>query len=233
MTAKRSWLNRRIILLIMIILVSLWTFSSPPQTQKNNFSRYWHQRTSLFRLLPDTPGEIIFLGDSITDGGNWSELFQDWRVKNRGISGDTTDGVLARLDEVVSSKPAKIFILIGVNDLARGRTPEYIVNNIKLIIKRIRQASPTTHIYLQSLLPVNPTFRVFPKHVNKTKKIKVINQRLQKYAQRVGLEFIDLFTPMATPEGYLKPDYTNDGLHLTGQGYLVWKSLIEAKLRDK
>lgn len=232
MTYQRGRLYSGTLLLIVILLFPLCTPTAQKPAKEDTFSRYWHQRASLFRLLPDTPGEVIFLGDSITDGGNWSELFQDWRVKNRGISGDTTDGVLARLDEVVSANPAKVFLLIGVNDLASGRTPDYIVNNIKLIIKKIRKASPKTQVYLQSLLPVNPAFRVFPKHVNKTKKIKVINQRLQKYARRVGLEFIDLFNPMATPEGYLNPDYTNDGLHLTGEGYLAWKSIIEAKVKE-
>ena len=67
--------------------------------------------------MPDTPNEIIMLGNSITDGCEWSELFQNSNIKNRGISGDITEGVLYRLDEVTRSKPAKVFLLIGINDL--------------------------------------------------------------------------------------------------------------------
>ncbi|MCP2620024.1 GDSL-type esterase/lipase family protein [Candidatus Aminicenantes bacterium AC-334-K16] len=215
----------------LFLITGLFSPAVKEQSSKNNFSLYWQQRASLFQVLPDTPGEIIFLGDSITDGCNWSEFFQDWRVKNRGISGDTTDGVLARLDEVLSSRPAKVFLMIGVNDLALGRTPDYVINNIKLMIKRIKASSPATEIYIQSILPVNPAFKVFTNHVNKTQEIKAINHQLQRFAKRIGIEFIDLFTPMATAEGYLNPNYTNDGLHLTGKGYLVWKSIIEEKIR--
>ena len=80
---------------------------------------YYGQKVSMFRLLPDTKGEIIFLGNSITDIGEWAEIWNNIHVKNRGISSDNTFGVLARLDEVLSSRPAKIFIMIGINDISR------------------------------------------------------------------------------------------------------------------
>jgi len=232
MAVKRIFHNPSfIILFFLLFLISFLAKASNLPNSSSNFSPYWHQRASLFRLLPDTPGEIIFLGDSLTDGCDWAEIFQDWRIKNRGISGDTTAGVIARLDEVVSSKPAKIFLMVGVNDLAQGKNPADIINNIKLIVKKIKISSPQTKIYLQSLLPVNPSFPIFPDHVNKASQIKQINQVLQRDAPRLKAAFINLYDSFATSEGYLKSELTNDGLHLTGKGYLLWKSLIEVYLK--
>ena len=94
------------------------------------FSKYYHQRATHFKSLPKTNGDIIFIGNSITDGAEWSELFADNRIKNRGISGDISAGVLNRLDEIVNRKPAKVFLLIGVNDLSRNISTDSIFKNI-------------------------------------------------------------------------------------------------------
>src|SRR5688572_21180522 len=80
------------------------------------FSTYYQQRVTHFKSLPNTKGDIVFIGNSITDGGEWNELFNDLKIKNRGISGDVSTGVLHRMDEIAQRKPAKVFLLIGVND---------------------------------------------------------------------------------------------------------------------
>ena len=192
---------------------------------------YWEQRAGHFRLLPNERGEIVFLGDSITEGCRWSEVFRNPQIKNRGMSGDVTRGVLDRLDEVVESKPAKIFLMIGINDLAAGLTEKEVLANIKSIIREIRQKSPETELYLQSLLPVNPDFPIFPDHTDKARQIKNINTVLRRMANDYGAVFVDLY-PLFTVEGdKLNPRYTNDGLHLTGAGYAVWKEAIASFLR--
>ena len=127
---------------LMIFSVSFPAMSQNEQKKsKPAFSTYYYQRKSLFDILPDRPGEIVFLGNSITDGAEWTELFDNPNVINRGISGDITAGVLYRLDEVTRSKPEKIFLMIGVNDLARGVSPDSVVKNIRTIIGRIRKDS--------------------------------------------------------------------------------------------
>lgn len=199
--------------------------------EKPGFFPYWYQRVSLFRALPDKEQEIIFLGDSLIDGCNWSELFEDSRIINRGISGDTTQGILARLDEVTKSGPIKIFLMIGINDLGKGKLPEEVLNNIKLIIKKIKEATPDTEIYCQSLLPVNPEFTIFPEYITKTEEIVHINKALSKSAHKMGYTFIDLFSQFSNKDSKLSPQYTNDGLHLNGEGYLVWKKVVERYLR--
>lgn len=200
--------------------------SSPP-----DFSTYYYQRKTLFEQLPNTDSEIIFLGNSITDGGEWSELFADTRVKNRGISGDVTDGVLYRMDEVLESKPAKIFIMIGTNDLARGRTEAEIVMNYNKILDRITKESPETKVFIQSILPVNDTFGLFQNHTNKSDEIRQINLELRDLALNGNYTFIDLDPVFTNEQGQLKAEYTNDGLHLTGPGYMAWKLVIDPYLK--
>ncbi|MGB9898194.1 GDSL-type esterase/lipase family protein, partial [Thermanaerothrix sp.] len=75
------------------------------------------QKCDFFAHHPVKAGDIVFLGDSITDGARWDELFPGLSVKNRGINADTTRGVLARLDSILQGQPAAIFLLIGTNDL--------------------------------------------------------------------------------------------------------------------
>ncbi len=190
---------------------------------------YYYHRWEHFQTLPNTKGEIIFLGNSITDQAEWAELFQNPNVKNRGIGGDDTDGVLQRLDEVVESKPAKIFIMIGTNDLAYHKTVEHVEENYGKIIDRIRKASPKTKIYIQSILPTNDKIHVDRQNAD----IMKINAFLQKLAREEGLVYIDLYSDFVTPDNELNPEYSIDGLHPNGKGYLMWKKKIENYVNGK
>ena len=118
------------------------------------YSAFYYQRATLFEELPVTSKDIIFLGNSITNGGEWSELLGNKYVKNRGISGDVCMGVYERLNSILKGKPAKIFLLIGINDVSRGTSADTIVNQIARITRKIKEDSPKTKLYLQSILPV-------------------------------------------------------------------------------
>ena len=209
---------------LILLLVSSCLAAQVDSTYNTYF---YEQRQSMFELLPDTEGEIIMLGNSITNGGAWEELFQDYRVKNRGISGDNTFGVLARMDEVLSSKPAKVFILIGINDIARDTPPEVILANYRRIIQRILSDSPSTSIYVQSLFPTNNSFDRFSGHQNKDDKIRAVNAGIASLAIEYGLTFIDLYPLFLDAEGKLDARYTNDGLHLIGPGYVKWAEILK------
>jgi lysophospholipase L1-like esterase len=216
---------------LLILSLSLGSHIQMKAKQEESFYPYWHQRASLFEVLPNTKNEIIFLGDSITDGNNWGEMFQDVRVKNRGISGDVTDGILERLDEVIESRPLKIFLMIGINDLAEGRTEDYVTSKIRRIVGVIKKKSPDTEIYLQSLLPVNKDFGMFKNYTNKTAEILAVNQGLKAFSSHHQITFVDLYSAFVCEGEKLNPKYTNDGLHLTGAGYLAWKSTIDEYIK--
>ncbi len=182
------------ILLIYVLFLSSGIYA------QSKHSTYYEQRKTLFEQLPNDDNEIIFLGNSITDGCNWSELFNDLRIKNRGISGDITDGVLDRLDEVTESKPLKIFIMIGINDLAIGKTGTEIAENYKKIIKKIKTDTKETKIYVQNILPVNPDYPKFKNHTNKSEQIISINKTLKQIAEKNDLTYLDLYSVFVTDD---------------------------------
>lgn len=212
---------------LFLILIYTTSFS-----QENKFGTYYNQRYSLFQRLPDTNGEIIFLGNSITDGGEWCELFGNKNVKNRGISGDTTDGVLFRLGEVTKSKPKMVFLLIGINDLARGISKDTVFQNICTIAQDIRKDSPKTRVFIQSILPVNPIYNMFKTHTDKTSEVMWINSQLKTWCEQEHFQFIDLFSRFKSPDSNLmNPKMSNDGLHLLGDGYLLWVNILNPYMK--
>ena len=132
---------KRIVLLLLGLLLAL-----PQFAQERKYSTFYEQRATLFEELPVTSKDIIFLGNSITNGCEWAELFQNKNVKNRGISGDICMGVYDRLDPIVKGKPAKIFLLIGINDVSRGTSADKIISEISMIVRKIKQESPKTKL---------------------------------------------------------------------------------------
>ena len=218
---------KKLLLLLISILFSNLLFAQETPV----FSTYYYQKKSLFENLPDTNNEIIFLGNSITDGCDWSELFRNSNVKNRGISGDITDGILFRLDEVVRSNPNQIFIMIGVNDLSQNKSPDYVLTNYSKILLAIKEASPKTQVFVQSILPVNDGFGKFGNHTNKGAEIKQVNKQLASLARNFNYSYIDLTDVFSDKDGKLIKEYTNDGLHLTAAGYLAWKDEIKRFLK--
>lgn len=188
---------------------------------------YYQKRVAVFRAEPTTTGGVIFLGNSITEGGDWKKLLDDPTVINRGISGDNTFGVLARLDEIIRHKPSRVFILIGVNDLSKNIPAAVILQNIFSIVGRIRAESPNTRIFVQSLLPVNPTHKKFPAQFNKQHAIEEINPQLKKYAEALKYTYVDLFSAFLDGSGRLDLQYTYDGLHLVPAGYQHWVRVLK------
>lgn len=213
---------------LITLLAILFAQLSEAQTQK--YSTFYMQRASLFSKLTITPKDIVFIGNSITNGAEWNELFPRKRVKNRGISGDTSEGMYDRLDALVKGRPAKIFILVGINDISRGIEVETIVQNMKRIVEKIQNESPKTKIYIQSILPVNPDFGMFKGHM-KPELIKEINQSYQNIAQEYKVNYIDLYSHFLEEEtDKMDKKYTNDGLHLLGEGYLLWREIVKPYL---
>lgn len=215
--------NKKLTSLFLVISFVFTIFA-----QDGNHSTFYYQRVSLFEKLPSSNEDIIFLGNSITNGGEWVELLNDVKIKNRGISGDVCTGVLDRLHSITKGEPAKIFLLIGINDLARGTSPDSIVNKTGQIIEKIQSESPNSLVYVQSILPVNESFGMFNGHTQHKETIATINDKLENLTKIKGVEFIDIYSHFVTPgTNSLNPEYTNDGLHLMGEGYIRWTEIIK------
>lgn len=210
--------------IVLSVLVALMVSSGFAQ----KYSTFYYQRATLFEELPVSSKDIIFLGNSITNGGEWCELFQNKHVKNRGISGDICMGVYDRLDAILKGKPAKIFLLIGINDVSRGTPADTIVEQIGRIARKIRQGSPKTKLYLQSVLPVTDDYKRFNSHTRHWQMVKEINSKLAQLAKAEEATYIDLYAHFVDETtGKMKKEYTNDGLHLLGKGYIRWAEIIK------
>lgn len=173
---------------------------------------------TMFASLPRTTGGVAFVGDSITDGGRWAEAWPSLTVRNFGIGGDTSWGVLARAQQVVDVRPERIFLLIGTNDMGNyGRRPEEIAGHVSQLLDVWKAALPQTTVFVQAVLPRGPEFN---------DRIVDLNARLKVIAADKGARFIDIYTPFLSGDR-LDPTVTMDDLHLTGQGYVRWRALID------
>lgn len=177
--------------------------------------------------------QTVLLGDSITDFFNWYELFYDFSkvsgqaVYNRGISGDTTDRLLERLDDnVLSINPKNIVLLIGTNDIGRGLPLSMSVENVSKIIEITKEKCPDVNFILQAVYPINRGMRdKFEKRSNE--KIELMNKEFIKLSEKYGCVWLDITDKLKDETGNLKKEYTYDGLHLNVNAYrIVAKNVI-------
>ncbi len=177
-------------------------------------------------------GDIVFLGNSITQqGGDWSAKFARDDIKNRGIGGDVTDGVLARLAEIYHAKPKAVFLMIGINDIYNWHnkwgipSPEYVGKNILKIADEIHRKSPKTKIYIQTVLPTD---------LEPVKEaIIIVNDIIKSHEATGHYQVIDLYSAFVSPNGLIKPELTKDGIHLTLEGYELWVESLEEIMNDE
>ena len=188
---------------------------------------HYREKLEEFRKQKETNGKILFLGNSITEGGDFKKLIGDSTVINRGIGGDITYGVLNRLEEATRFKPSKLFILIGVNDLSKHIPENVILQNMFAIVNLVHSQSPKTLVYVQSILPVNPGVKDFPKGYDVNESVVLINRELSNMQKRVKYTFIDLHKSFTNVEGLMDVKYTSDGLHLNTAGYQRWIRILK------
>lgn len=211
---------------IALIAALLLALTAAAQQWANDDPYYARRVTHFATLPPITRADIVMLGNSLTDGAEWNELLGNRHVKNRGIVGDIIQGLVDRLEPILEGKPKKLFILSGVNDVSHDVDGDSIGRVMEKLIVMVKQRCPRTKIYLQSMLPINNDFGRYKRLTGKEQVVLDGNRALQEVAQRQHVTWIDLFPLFADDEGKLRRDLTNDGLHLLGNGYLIWRDAI-------
>jgi len=184
------------------------------------------------RIAQEKPENLnILLGDSISLWFPAQLLPPDTIWLNQGISGETSRGLLKRLNIIDQTRPQKIFIMIGINDLIQGMKDDTIVANHLLIIRYLRKIHPNSEIIVQSILPhggKNATWEGKAKLLKiPNQRIKKINQRLKKIAKSENVIFLDLYPLFSDQNGNLRMEFSSDGLHLAPSGYEVWRSTLQ------
>lgn len=184
------------------------------------FSGYT-ERLALFNKMPEAKNSIIFLGNSLTEAGRWKDIAPELPILNRGISGDISFGVYARLDEVLRHQPKKIFLMIGVNDLKRNVPTSYIIRNYERIVAKIKKDSPRTEILLNSILPIHNGKLLESFKSVKNTDVQVLNKALKEIsANNKNVRFINLHEVVADNNGELRAEMTPDGIHLEVSAYV-------------
>lgn len=182
------------------------------------FSNYYLQRKDIFEKVQSNKIDKVFIGDSITEHGEFQEYFPGEVVLNRGISSDTSKGVLSRIEEVSERRPDEIYLMVGTNDV--GVEDKIFKSNIDKIIDSFDKA---TIINIQSILPVNEDIYVGGASNERNLRVNTI---LKEIAEDHKVNYIDLYPHFADENGQLKKEYTIDGIHLTGEGYKKWVQVI-------
>lgn len=214
-----------------LLLLAATAFAQEPvkKIDSSYANTYYQGRMELFNTLPAPKNAIVFLGNSITERGAWSELLPSHNIMNRGIGGDNTFGVLARLDGIVKASPKKLFLLIGINDLSRALPREIILNNYDRILQYITTHSPKTKIFVQSVLPLNEALTTPAYLKNKKDSILQLNTGIQAIAAKYKLPYINLHELFADANGDLKKELTADGIHLRPAAYVMWVDYLKKK----
>lgn len=216
---------------ILVLLMAVATLSCMAQKKPVNPDVYYARRATLFDLLPVYSSDIIMLGNSLTDGAEWNELFDNCHVKNRGIVGDIIPGFFERLEPILKGQPRKIFIMGGVNDISHGVSADSIVSAMTQVVTTIQARCPKTEIYVQSMLPFNNDVRLWKLLKGREQVVVDGNKGLESMCQRLGVTFINLYPLFVGENGKMKPEYTNDGLHLMSGAYLIWRDALLPYIR--
>lgn len=186
---------------------------------------YGRMTESWTKCLSLLSADVVFLGDSITAGGEWQTYFPFLDTINLGVVGDTTDGLLRRVEQVRAIGPEKCFLLIGINDLIYSRTCQEILDDFNAMLTELDTvtAETGTRVYVQSVLPVVEGEKL--EDVTNAQ-IRELNKGIRALAEAHGLPYLDMYSALADENGMLKAAYSHDGLHLSELGYEVWQNAL-------
>jgi lysophospholipase L1-like esterase len=193
------------------------------------FRNLWKTRRAAWAARREQDrGALVFLGDSITQewGGGLGAAFPGVKVANRGISGDTTRGVLLRLrDDVLVLDPAAIVLLIGTNDIEEGATPETITGNLRLILAAVKAHNPRMPVILCQIFPSSESMRRPAETIKATNALYVAAAKNDPQ-----VVVVDTWSLFADAGGNAKAAEFPDLLHLNEAGYARWAAALRPLL---
>ncbi len=191
--------------LLCFLLTAAWAVADEP---------FRNHRYDAFKVTKTNPGSIVFVGNSITNMHDWASAFENFNVVNRGVSGAVTQEVIDNLGSILSGKPAKIFFLLGTNDLGTAgiNNTAHVIKNLTLILDRVKAESPDTEVYVQSIFPSTSGLRTL-------ELLSATNAEIQKLCTEKGATYIDLWDDLM---GIVDNTHSRDKLHLSASGYKIW-----------
>lgn len=227
-----------IVTLLLVSAVSVMgvvLLNSKNNTQSDYMQQYYNEHVEAYRVENNnfSKGQIVFIGDSITDLYHLDDYYSDLdkATYNRGIAGDTTTGVINRLKvSLYDLEPSEVVLMIGINDINLGRSKDEILKNYKTILDGIKSNLPKAKVFTMSILPLNDLLAGAVNVEQTNEKVGEINIQIEKLASERSMVYLDLNSLVKDSNGKLISTYTDDGIHLNANGFAVWTSLIKPLL---
>ena len=236
----KKWLKITIIIASVVILsvtafLLVWFLHVLPEREREeNRAKIQAYRNEKFKkfeaenlALGVDGAEVIFLGDSLTDGCDIARYYPEFRALNRGIGGDRTYDVLARMKvSVYDANPKVVVLLIGGNNVLAGNDLKQTAAEYEEILQGIQTNLPDTKVVVLSLTSMGGKCAV------KNPEAALLNYKIKDLAGEYGYAFVDVFTPLFDPEAMaIRAEYTADGAHLTDAGYKVLSAAVISAIR--
>ncbi|HIK54420.1 MAG TPA: hypothetical protein IGS37_04575 [Synechococcales cyanobacterium M55_K2018_004] len=213
-----------------------------PQLGPRQFYNYQQwvellQNEAAFAAQSNPDRLTVLLGDSISQWFPPDQLLPERHWLNQGISGETTAGLLQRLDLLDETRPKTILLMIGINDLLRGVDDATLLANYRQIVRYLRTMHPETQLVVQSILPhaaAAATWEGRDRLLNvPNQRIRQLNQQLEAIATEHTAYYLNLYPLFTDANGNLRMELSTDGLHLNPRGYLVWRTALQMYLQGQ
>ena len=230
--SAREWVLVSVCCVIFVALVIVIIVGNFEKLKQEPEKSYYEIKCEAFGVQNSnlSKNQIVFIGDSITDGYKLDNYYADLDLAtyNRGINGDTSSGVLARLQtSLIDLAPSKVVLMIGINDIGLGRTNDEIIANYTAILSNIKQNLPTTKVFCMSVLPVGTQLLDYISN----EQVVDLNSKISQLAAQRDCQFVDIYSDFVTQDGLINPEYTIDGIHPNAVGYDVWTNKIKPLLQ--
>lgn len=212
---------KRIVIALLALMMAL------PAVAQSGFGDYYDCRMAAHRKEGMPTGAVVWMGDSLTEQAWWSFLTKEKPLVNRGIGGDNTRGMLARLPEILEFAPRKIFLMAGVNDLSGNSPVEEVAANVRAMLEMVRERVPACEVYLQSIITPNDEVLAYAYAKGKQQAVSRLNALYKALCDEGLATWVDLRPLLENERGEVKEAYTKDGIHLHPEAYVVWVDYLK------
>ncbi|PMG48129.1 lysophospholipase [Vibrio lentus] len=191
------------------------------QQRGHSMSRYIMTSDNHRHFFPNA--DLVMFGDSITEWAPWADIFRDVSMVNRGLAGDTTTGMLRRIDTTLNVKPKLVCFMAGINDLAQGYDVEHIYQNYIDMLKVWQEND--IRILVQSTLYVGSKLQ------DLNPSVELLNSKVSEYCTQQGVAFLDV-NSVLSPNKLLSNEYSCDDLHLNAKAYQAWAEVLQPTIAE-
>ena len=185
--------------------------------QSNVLDPLYERQVSVFESFPVEAGDVVFVGDTLVAAAPLEEMFPGLPVKNRGIVGDTSKGILERIETIAMADPAAVALMVGTFDVLGGVPRRETIARVEAILDGLTRERPDLKVAVLSVLP---------RDIEAVQSVERLNAGYADLAAARDLAFIDLASDYRGANGAIAPRFSNDGLHLNGAGYEKWRDRL-------